>query len=160
MVELQRVARKNTQIVKVGDVMIGGNNPIIIQSMTNTPTKDISATVNQITELYNAGSEIVRITVNDADAAKAVPKIVENLKNNGVNVPLVGCFHYNGHTLLLEVPECARALDKYRINPGNVGFKAKRDKNFEQIIELAIKYDKPVRIGVNWGSLDQELVAF
>ncbi len=156
---LQKIIRKKTQVVEVGGVAIGGNNPIVVQSMTNTSTKNVNATTDQIIELYNAGSEIVRITVNNLEAAKAVPRIRERLENKGLRIPLVGCFHYNGHTLLSEVPECAKSLDKYRINPGNVGFKMKRDKNFEQIIEIAIKYDKPIRIGVNWGSLDQELAA-
>ena len=159
MIALQKINRKKTQGVKVGGVVIGGKNPVIIQSMTNTPTKNVDATTSQIIKLYNAGSEIVRITVNNLEAAKAVPIIRERLDNKGLAIPLVGCFHYNGHILLSEVPECAQSLDKYRINPGNVGFKTKRDKNFEQIIEIAIKYDKPIRIGVNWGSLDQELVA-
>ena len=159
MVALQQLKRSEKIEVRVGDVLIGAKNPVVIQSMTNTPTKDVKATTSQIIDLYNAGSEIVRITVNDLDAAKAVPAIIENLDEKGLKIPLVGCFHYNGHTLLSEVPECAKLLAKYRINPGNVGFKNKRDKNFEQIIECAIKYDKPIRIGVNWGSLDQDLVA-
>lgn len=159
MVALQQLKRSEKIEVRVGDVLIGAKNPVVIQSMTNTPTKDVKATTSQIIDLYNAGSEIVRITVNDLDAAKAVPAIIENLDEKGLKIPLVGCFHYNGHTLLSEVPECAKLLAKYRINPGNVGFKNKRDKNFKQIIECAIKYDKPIRIGVNWGSLDQDLVA-
>lgn len=159
MVALQQLKRSEKIAVRVGDVLIGAKNPVVIQSMTNTPTKDVKATTSQIIDLYNAGSEIVRITVNDLDAAKAVPAIIENLDEKGLKIPLVGCFHYNCHTLLSEVPECAKLLAKYRINPGNVGFKNKRDKNFEQIIEYAIKYDKPIRIGVNWGSLDQDLVA-
>ena len=159
MAALQKITRKKTQSVKVKGVVIGGKNPVIIQSMTNTPTKNVDATISQIIELYNAGSEIVRITVNNLEAAKAVPIIRERLDNKGLAIPLVGCFHYNGHILLSEVPECAQSLDKYRINPGNVGLKTKRDKNFEQIIGIAIKYNKPIRIGVNWGSLDQELVA-
>lgn len=159
MVALQQLNRCEKIEVRVGDVLIGAKKPVVIQSMTNTPTKDVKATTSQIIDLYNAGSEIVRITVNDLDAAKAVPAIIENLDKKGLKIPLVGCFHYNGHTLLSEVPECAKLLAKYRINPGNVGFKNKRDKNFEQIIECAIKYDKPIRIGVNWGSLDQDLVA-
>ena len=150
---------KRTIEVKVGNVLIGGNNPVIIQSMTNTLTKDIKATVAQITELYNAGSEIVRVSVNDLESAKAIPKIIEILKGRNLDVPIVGCFHYNGHILLSRVPECAKLLAKYRVNPGNVGFNCKRDRNFEQIIELAIKYNKPIRIGVNWGSLDQDLVS-
>ena len=145
--------------VKVGNVPVGGNNRVVIQSMTNTLTTNIKDTVAQVIDLYNAGSEIVRVTVNDLESAKAIPKIIETLKQNNFCIPIVGCFHYNGHTLLSQVPECAKLLAKYRINPGNVGFNSKRDKNFEQIIELAIKYNKPVRIGVNWGSLDQSLVS-
>jgi (E)-4-hydroxy-3-methylbut-2-enyl-diphosphate synthase len=159
VVALQQIIRKNTIKVKVGDISIGAKNPVVIQSMTNTSTKDVESTTLQIIDLHKAGSEIVRITVNDLDAAKAVPAIIENLDKKGFKIPIAGCFHYNGHTLLSEVPECAKFLAKYRINPGNVGFKNKRDKNFEQIIECAIKYNKPIRIGVNWGSLDQELVA-
>ena len=159
MTTLQQIKRVKKIEVKIGNVYIGANNPIAIQSMTNTPTKDIKSTTNQIIDLYNAGSKIVRITVNDLDAAKSIPKIVENLNKRNLAIPLVGCFHYNGHTLLSEVPECAKLLAKYRINPGNVGFKNKRDTNFEKIIECAIKYNKPIRIGVNWGSLDQNLVS-
>ena len=159
MVALQNITRKSTLEVKVGNILVGGRNPIVVQSMTNTPTQDIQATTTQIIELYNAGSEIVRVTVNDTEAAKAIPKIMNELDKKNLNIPIVGCFHYNGHTLLSEVPECAKLLAKYRINPGNVGFKNKRDKNFEKIIELAIKNNKPIRIGVNWGSLDQYLLA-
>ena len=144
--------------VKVGGVTIGGEAPIVVQSMTNTDTADAEATARQCADLARAGSEIVRITVDRDEAAKAVPHIRDQLARMGTPVPLVGDFHYNGHTLLAENPACAEALDKYRINPGNVGFKAKRDKQFSAIIELALKYDKPVRIGVNWGSLDQELL--
>lgn len=140
-------------------VIVGGNAPIVVQSMTNTDTADVFSTAIQIKELARAGSELVRITVNNAQAAAAVPAIREQLDKMGVSVPLVGDFHYNGHTLLNDYPECARILSKYRINPGNVGKGAKRDIQFAQMIELACKYDKPVRIGVNWGSLDQALLA-
>jgi (E)-4-hydroxy-3-methylbut-2-enyl-diphosphate synthase len=143
--------------VKVGKVFVGGSHPVVVQSMTDTETSDITSTVQQIKELADAGSEIVRLTVNTKVAAEAVPAIKEKLLAAGYDVPLVGCFHYNGHTLLKEVPGCAQALDKYRINPGNVGFGKKRDNNFEAMIEQAIHYNKPVRIGVNWGSLDQDL---
>ncbi|MCH9753380.1 MAG: flavodoxin-dependent (E)-4-hydroxy-3-methylbut-2-enyl-diphosphate synthase [Alphaproteobacteria bacterium] len=155
---LSNIRRLKTHSVHVGNVIIGGGAPIVIQSMTNTDTSDVDATVNQILDLENAGSEIIRVTVNDINAAKAVPKIVEELYKQGSSVPLSGCFHYNGHTLLTEVPECASALAKLRINPGNVGFGEKRDIQFEQFIGIAIKHDKPVRIGVNWGSLDQTIV--
>lgn len=137
---------------------MGGDHPVVVQSMTNTDTADIAATVKQVAALARSGSELVRITVDRDEAAKAVPHIVEKLRAQGVAVPLVGDFHYIGHKLLAENPATAEALDKYRINPGNVGFKAKRDRQFGDIIELALKYDKPVRIGVNWGSLDQELL--
>ncbi len=144
--------------VDVGGVVIGGDAPIVVQSMTNTDTADVEATARQSADLARAGSEIVRITVDRDEAAKAVPHIRDRLRQMGVAVPLVGDFHYNGHTLLGENPACAEALDKLRINPGNVGFKGKRDRQFSTIIELALKYGKPVRIGVNWGSLDQELL--
>jgi (E)-4-hydroxy-3-methylbut-2-enyl-diphosphate synthase len=140
-------------------VLVGGNAPVVIQSMTNTDTADAIGTAIQIKELARAGSELVRITVNNAEAAQAVPAIREQLDRMGVDVPLVGDFHYNGHTLLKEFPECAKALSKYRINPGNVGQGAKRDTQFAQMIEMACLYQKPVRIGVNWGSLDQALLA-
>ncbi len=152
--------RHKTHKVKVGDVYIGGNSPIIIQSMTNTDTADVDATVLQVIALYNAGSEVVRLTVNNESAAAAVPEIHNKIIKAGYNIPLVGCFHYNGHTLLEEYSECADALAKYRINPGNVGFGEKRDKQFEQMINMALIKDKPVRIGVNWGSLDQDLLTF
>jgi (E)-4-hydroxy-3-methylbut-2-enyl-diphosphate synthase len=142
----------------VGGVIVGGSAPIVVQSMTNTDTADVESTARQTADLARAGSEIVRITVDRDEAAKAVPRIRERLAQMDVTVPLVGDFHYNGHTLLAENPACAEALDKYRINPGNVGFKAKRDRQFSEIIELALRYAKPVRIGVNWGSLDQELL--
>ncbi|HEY8606380.1 MAG TPA: flavodoxin-dependent (E)-4-hydroxy-3-methylbut-2-enyl-diphosphate synthase [Noviherbaspirillum sp.] len=141
------------------EVMVGGSAPVVVQSMTNTDTADAIGTAIQVKELARAGSELVRITVNNAEAAKAVIAIREQLDRMGIDVPLVGDFHYNGHTLLTEFPECAQALSKYRINPGNVGKGAKRDTQFAQMIEVACKYDKPVRIGVNWGSLDQALLA-
>ena len=153
-----RSPRKLTIPVRVGSVMVGGDNPIVVQSMTNTDTADAAATAAQVADLARAGSELVRITVDRPEAAAAVPHIRDRLAAMKVTVPLIGDFHYNGHTLLTEHPACAEALDKYRINPGNVGFKDKRDRQFGQIIELALKYSKPVRIGVNWGSLDQELL--
>ncbi|WP_319487030.1 flavodoxin-dependent (E)-4-hydroxy-3-methylbut-2-enyl-diphosphate synthase [uncultured Cohaesibacter sp.] len=150
--------RRITHAVKVGSVIVGGGQPIVVQSMTNTDTADVDSTVAQVAALHRAGSELVRITVDRDEAAKAVPHIKERLLRLGIDVPLVGDFHYIGHKLLSENPACAEALDKYRINPGNVGFKDKRDKQFSTLIELANRYDKPVRIGVNWGSLDQELL--
>ncbi|RIA55625.1 flavodoxin-dependent (E)-4-hydroxy-3-methylbut-2-enyl-diphosphate synthase [Dichotomicrobium thermohalophilum] len=150
--------RHQTVPVNVGGVTVGGGAPIVVQSMTNTDTADVQSTVDQVAELARAGSEVVRITVDRDEAAAAVPHIRDRLAARGVNVPLVGDFHYIGHKLLADHPACAEALDKYRINPGNVGFKDKRDKQFSQIIEMALRYDKPVRIGVNWGSLDQELL--
>jgi len=150
--------RHETSPVKVGDVLIGGDAPIVVQSMTNTDTADVQATITQVAALARAGSEVVRITVDREEAARAVPHIHEGLLAKGVDVPLVGDFHYIGHKLLKEHPAMAQALTKYRINPGNVGFKAKRDKQFSEMIEMALTYDKPVRIGVNWGSLDQELL--
>lgn len=154
-----QVKRHKTHKVKVGNQFIGGDSPILIQSMTNTDTADAISTAKQVIELYKAGSEIVRITVNNAEAAKAVAKIKDLILKQGHEIPLVGCFHYNGHTLLKDYPDCAEALDKYRINPGNVGFGEKRDKQFEQMVEIALQNDKPIRIGVNWGSLDQDLLA-
>ena len=150
--------RRHTIAVKVGSVTIGGNNPIIVQSMTNTDTADVDATTKQLQELAIAGSELVRITVNTSEAAAKVATIREKLDGLGCYVPLVGDFHYNGHKLLIDYPECAQALGKYRINPGNVGFGKKKDNQFAIMIEQAIKYGKPVRIGVNWGSLDQDLL--
>lgn len=143
----------------VGHVAVGGGAPIVVQSMTNTDTADVAATVHQVRALWEAGSEVVRITVNTLEAARAVPAIRERLDAEGCAVPLVGDFHFNGHKLLNQVPECAQALAKLRINPGNVGRGAKRDEQFAQLIEIACRYDKAVRIGVNWGSLDQELLA-
>ena len=157
MVE-SRSQRRKTHLVRVGDVAIGGDAPIVVQSMTNTDTADAQRTAEQVAALAQAGSEIVRITVDRPESAAAVPRIREMLEKQGVNVPLVGDFHYNGHKLLSDYPECAKALDKLRINPGNVGFRDKRDRQFSEIIEIALNYDKPVRIGVNWGSLDQELL--
>jgi (E)-4-hydroxy-3-methylbut-2-enyl-diphosphate synthase len=151
------VKRRQSRSVKVGHVEVGGNAPIVVQSMTNTDTADVAATVEQVFALARAGSEVVRITVNTAEAAAAVPHIREALDARGCNVPLVGDFHFNGHRLLSQHPECARVLAKYRINPGNVGKGSKRDEQFSTMIEMACRYDKPVRIGVNWGSLDQEL---
>jgi len=145
--------------VRVGPHQIGGGAPILIQSMTNTDTADIKQTVSQVKALSEAGSELVRITVNTPEAASAVPHIRDKLDSMNCKVPLVGDFHYNGHKLLLEHPACAEALQKYRINPGNVGFREKRDRQFQTMIEVALKNDRPVRIGVNWGSLDQELLA-
>ena len=150
--------KKNTTQVMVGDVAVGGGAPIVIQSMTNTHTFDKKETVSQILELWSAGSEIVRITVNDEESAKAVPDIKKELLDNGCNVPIVGDFHFNGHKLLEKYPACANALDKYRINPGNVGKGSKRDEQFAAMIKTAIHFDKPIRIGVNWGSLDQDLL--
>lgn len=151
-------ARRASIAVRVGGVVVGGGRPVVVQSMTNTDTADIKGTIAQVAALARAGSEIVRITVDRDEAAKAVPHIRDGLLACGVKVPLVGDFHYIGHKLLSENPACAEALDKYRINPGNVGFKDKKDRQFADIIELALKHDKPVRIGVNWGSLDQELL--
>jgi len=150
--------KKNTYQVEVGNIFIGGGAPIVIQSMTNTDTADRSSTVNQIIDLWRAGSEIVRITVNNEDSAKQVEDIKKTLLDQGCDVPLVGDFHFNGHKLLTKYPKCAELLDKYRINPGNVGKGSKRDDQFSTMIKIAIDYNKPVRIGVNWGSLDQDLL--
>ena len=151
--------RRITRAVNVGAVKLGGGHPVVVQSMTNTDTADIASTVKQVAELWRAGSEMVRVTVNNPESAAAVPHIVEKLRMMGIEVPVIGDFHYNGHTLLTNEPACAEALGKYRINPGNVGFGRKKDTQFAQLIEFALKYDKPVRIGVNWGSLDQSLAA-
>ncbi|MER8734317.1 flavodoxin-dependent (E)-4-hydroxy-3-methylbut-2-enyl-diphosphate synthase [Mesorhizobium sp. M1227] len=150
--------RRRSVGVDVGGVMVGGGAPVVVQSMTNTDTADVDQTVAQVAALHRAGSEIVRITVDRDESAAAVPAIRERLERLGIDVPLVGDFHYIGHKLLADHPACAEALAKYRINPGNVGFKDKKDRQFAAIVEMAIKYDKPVRIGVNWGSLDQELL--
>ena len=155
---IDTITRHRTEAVDVGGVKVGGGAPIVVQSMTNTDTADVDSTVRQVAALARAGSEIVRITVDRDEAAAAVPHIKERLMKMGVDVPIVGDFHYIGHKLLNDHPACAVALDKYRINPGNVGFKGKRDPQFTQIVEMAIKHGKPVRIGVNWGSLDQELL--
>ena len=154
-----QIERHKSVAVKIGDIVVGGGAPIVVQSMTNTDTADATATVAQVVALAEAGSELVRITVNTEEAAAQVANIRTQLDEMGCHVPLVGDFHYNGHTLLTKYPDCAAALAKYRINPGNVGFKDKKDQQFTVMIEQAIKYDKPVRIGVNWGSLDQELLA-
>ena len=151
-------SRRVSVPVPVGEVVVGGGQPVVVQSMTNTDTADIAGTIAQVASLARAGSELVRITVDRDEAAKAVPHIRDGLLKRGVSVPLVGDFHYIGHKLLGENPACAEALDKYRINPGNVGFRDKRDKQFSAIIDMALHYNKPVRIGVNWGSLDQELL--
>jgi (E)-4-hydroxy-3-methylbut-2-enyl-diphosphate synthase len=153
------IARKQTVGVKVGNVQVGGGAPIVIQSMTNTDTADVESTAKQVLELARAGSELVRVTVNNEESAAAVPHIREQLDRNGCHVPLIGDFHFNGHKLLEKYPACAEALAKYRINPGNVGRGSKRDPQFAQMIEFACRYDKPVRIGVNWGSLDQAVLA-
>src|SRR3954471_4729 len=151
------VRHKTTQVM-VGNVAVGGGAPIVVQSMTNTDTADVEGTIAQVAALSRAGSEMVRITVDREEAAAAVPHIRDGLRKRGITTPLIGDFHYIGHKLLAEHPACAEALDKYRINPGNVGFKDKRDKQFTDIVETAIKYGKAVRIGANWGSLDQELL--
>ena len=159
MSELQVIERRRTLRARVGAVDVGGGAPIVVQSMTNTDTADVTATVKQVGELWRAGSELVRITDNTPEAAAAVPRIRDKLAMMGIEVPLIGDFHYNGHKLLADEPACAEALAKYRINPGNVGFGRKRDTQFAQLIEFAIRYGKPVRIGANWGSLDQDLAA-
>ncbi len=152
------IQRRKSVTVKIGEVCVGGTHPVVVQSMTNTDTADVQATVQQVAQLAQAGSELVRVTVNNDDAAKAVPAIVEGLSKRNIHVPIIGDFHYNGHLLLTRYPECAQALAKYRINPGNVSVGRKDDNNFRAMIEVAIKNWKPVRIGVNWGSLDQQLL--
>ncbi|MGD3578575.1 flavodoxin-dependent (E)-4-hydroxy-3-methylbut-2-enyl-diphosphate synthase [Xanthomonas citri pv. citri] len=151
--------RPLTPALKIGSVTVGGGHPVVVQSMTNTDTADIAGSVKQVADLWRAGSEMVRLTVNNAESAAAIPRIVDKLRMMGIEVPLIGDFHYNGHQLLAAEPACAEALAKYRINPGNVGFGKKKDLQFGQLIEFAIKYGKPVRIGANWGSLDQSLAA-
>ena len=151
--------RRHSVVVNIGNVKVGGRNPIVVQSMTNTDTADVASTVNQTMALARAGSELVRVTVNTDEAARAVPKIVETLDKFGIRVPIVGDFHYNGHLLLKKYPDCAKALAKYRINPGNVNIGKKHDDNFRAMIEVAIENNRPVRIGVNWGSLDPALLA-
>lgn len=155
----QTISRRPSRKVMVGKVGVGGTAPIVVQSMTNTDTEDVFATAQQVAELARAGSELVRITVNTREAAAAVPKIKERLAQLNVDVPLIGDFHFNGHKLLSEHPECAASLDKLRINPGNVGKGVRRDEQFAQLIEIACQHEKPVRVGVNWGSLDQDLLA-
>ncbi len=150
--------RRKSVVCDIGGVKVGGAQPIVVQSMTNTDTADVTATVNQVISLAQAGSELVRITVNTEEAAQAVPRIVDALAQSGVRIPIIGDFHYNGHILLKKYPECARALAKYRINPGNVNIGRKEDDNFRTMIEAALEYGKPVRIGVNWGSLDSALL--
>jgi (E)-4-hydroxy-3-methylbut-2-enyl-diphosphate synthase len=152
------IERRKTVTAVVGGVRVGSDAPVVVQSMTNTDTADVASTVQQVAALARAGSELVRVTVNNDEAAAAVPHIVEELDKQGVRVPIIGDFHYNGHQLLTKYPECARDLAKYRINPGNVGIGRKDDGNFRTMIEVAVKYQKPVRIGVNWGSLDQALL--
>jgi (E)-4-hydroxy-3-methylbut-2-enyl-diphosphate synthase len=152
-------SRKTTHNVKIGKVWIGSQHPVVVQSMTNTDTADIDSSVKQIAQLWRAGSELVRVTVNNAESAAAIPRIREKLLMMNIDVPIIGDFHYNGHQLLADEPACAEALAKYRINPGNVGFGKKKDTQFLAIIETALRYQKPVRIGVNWGSLDQSLAA-
>ena len=151
-------ARRHSVVVQIGSVKVGGRNPIVVQSMTNTDTADVMSTVNQTMALARAGSELVRVTVNTDEAARAVPRIVETLDKFGIRVPIVGDFHYNGHQLLKKYPECAKALAKYRINPGNVNIGKKHDDNFRAMIEVALENNRPVRIGVNWGSLDAALL--
>jgi (E)-4-hydroxy-3-methylbut-2-enyl-diphosphate synthase len=155
---MDRLSRRHSVPVRIGNATIGGGAPIVVQSMTNTDTADVEATTAQVAALARGGSELVRITVDRAEAAAAVPQIRETLDVLGVEVPLIGDFHYNGHTLLAAYPACAASLAKYRINPGNVGFKDKRDRQFAEIVEIALKHGKAVRIGVNWGSLDQDLL--
>ncbi|CAN5781074.1 flavodoxin-dependent (E)-4-hydroxy-3-methylbut-2-enyl-diphosphate synthase [soil metagenome] len=149
--------RRQTVTVDIGGVKVGSDHPVVVQSMTNTDTADVEKSVTQVEALAAEGSELVRVTVNNHEAAKAVPEIVARLRDRGVTTPIIGDFHYNGHLLLRDHPDCARALGKYRINPGNVGTK-RRDENFQQIVSIAVENDKPVRIGVNWGSLDQDLL--
>src|SRR6202142_3513169 len=155
---MSATTRRRSVMVNVGKIKVGGGHPVVVQSMTNTDTADVTSTVNQVMALANAGSELVRVTVNTDDAAKAVPRIVDTLDKFGVRVPIVGHFHYNGHLLLKKYPDMARALAKYRINPGNVNIGKKHDDNFRIMIEAAIEYGRPVRIGVNWGSLDSVLL--
>lgn len=157
MTEALAKPRKPTHSVQVGKVWIGSHHPVVVQSMTNTDTADIDASVKQISQLWRAGSELVRVTVNNPESAAAVPRIRDKLLMMNIDVPIIGDFHYNGHQLLAAEPACAEALAKYRINPGNVGFGKKKDTQFASIIEMALQYNKPVRIGVNWGSLDQSL---
>src|SRR5262250_3102224 len=155
---MAQLQRRKTYTATIGGVRVGGDAPVVVQSMTNTDTADVSSTVEQVAALARAGSELVRVTVNNEEAAAAVPHIVEGLESQGVRVPIIGDFHYNGHILLKKYPACARALAKYRINPGNVSVGRKDDSNFRTMVEVAVENQKPVRIGVNWGSLDQSLL--
>jgi (E)-4-hydroxy-3-methylbut-2-enyl-diphosphate synthase len=155
---MPEIQRRKTVTVRIGNVRVGSDAPVVVQSMTNTDTADVQSTIQQVAALASAGSELVRVTVNNDDAAKAVPYIVEGLAKLGIHVPIIGDFHYNGHLLLKKYPDCAKALAKYRINPGNVSVGRKNDNNFRTMIECAVENDKPVRIGVNWGSLDQALL--
>jgi (E)-4-hydroxy-3-methylbut-2-enyl-diphosphate synthase len=152
------IQRRKSVTAKIGNVCVGGDVPVVVQSMTNTDTADVQSTVQQVAQLARAGSEMVRVTVNNDAAAQAVPAIVEELEKQNIHVPIIGDFHYNGHLLLTKYPGCAQALAKYRINPGNVSVGRKNDDNFRAMVEVAVKNDKPVRIGVNWGSLDQQLL--
>src|SRR5437868_10844473 len=152
------IQRRKTVAALIGGVRVGSDAPVVVQSMTNTDTADVASTVQQVAALARAGSELVRVTVNNEEAAAGVAPIVDELEKRGITVPIIGDFHYNGHILLRKYPECARALDKYRINPGNVGMGRQHDDNFRTIIEIAIEHGKAVRIGVNWGSLDQAVV--
>jgi (E)-4-hydroxy-3-methylbut-2-enyl-diphosphate synthase len=155
---MPQIQRRRTVSVKIGSVVVGSDGPVVVQSMTNTDTADVESTIQQVAALARAGSELVRVTVNNDAAAKAVPHIVEGIRAKGWETPIIGDFHYNGHQLLRNYPECARALAKYRINPGNVSIGRKDDDNFRTMVEVAVEYQKPVRIGVNWGSLDQALL--
>src|SRR5438270_2989289 len=155
---MANIQRRKTVTASIGGVRVGSDAPVVVQSMTNTATADITGTVKQVAALARAGSELVRVTVNNDEAAAAVAPIVEELDKQGIRVPIIGDFHYNGHILLTKYPECAQNLAKYRINPGNVSVGRKNDDNFRTMIEVAVKYQKPVRIGVNWGSLDQSLL--
>jgi (E)-4-hydroxy-3-methylbut-2-enyl-diphosphate synthase len=155
---MANIKRRKSVAVSVGGVRVGGDAPVVVQSMTNTDTADVSSTVKQVAALARAGSELVRVTVNNEEAAKALPHIVEALHKQGMRVPVIGDFHYNGHILLTKYPACAEALSKYRINPGNCSIGKKDDENFRTMIEVAVRNQKPVRIGVNWGSLDQQLL--
>src|SRR5579871_4361004 len=155
---MANIQRRKTVTCSINGVRVGSNAPVMVQSMTNTDTADIPGTIKQVAALARAGSEVVRVTVNNDDAAKAIPYIVEGLEKQGIRVPIVGDFHYNGHLLLTKYPGCAEALAKYRINPGNVSIGRKDDDNFRTMVEVAVKHQKPVRIGVNWGSLDQALL--
>src|SRR5438874_3613724 len=155
---MANIQRRKSVGVAIGSVRVGGGAPVVVQSMTNTDTADVAGTTQQVAALARAGSELVRVTVNNDDAAKAVPHIVEGLHKQNVSVPVIGDFHYNGHILLTKYPACAEALSKYRINPGNCSIGKKDDENFRMMIDVAVKNQKPVRIGVNWGSLDQALL--